>query len=323
MKKLFNTFSLKKYNKRQKYFFLFNILFIFIIVILNFNPELIFFKISLHETNEEIRNNFYSSIFLISIPYAVLYFGLDFDYKESILAKIAIFLYFYSFIALKETLEDYFKINMLIIALIIIFLSIIIVYLLLLFNKTGSFYEKSTKIEVKDFQFQIFILKIEWVKHYVFTYKKINSIANHDEIPSENKTYFFVLSEDEYKDLKNESGFFKNEIISIKSFQHINNYFYEFHNHIFSDINDSIEHMIKFNDEIRNFNSDLHNLKMKFGMYDNIVLRCISFKSEITNDRKIIRFKINDRCKDCLNDKKCINDDFFEVEYNEFKKFLL
>ena len=62
---------------------------------------------------------------------------------------------------------------------------------------------------------------------------------------------------------------------------------------------------------------------MKFGMYDNIVLRCISFKSEITNDRKIIRFKINDRCKDCLNDKKCINDDFFEVEYNEFKKFLL
>lgn len=183
---------------------------------------MIFFKIEFQDSLGYFWNNFFSTIILISIPYTVLYLGLDFwdNTNESVsIINFSPFAIFYGFFYLKDALEDFFKIHILIIVFTTIFLSFILIFILLKITKTARFYEKSKKIEVNDLQFQVFIFKNKWVKHYIFTYKKINSIANQDEIPSENKTYFFVLSEDEYMDLKNEIGFFKNEIISIKSFQ--------------------------------------------------------------------------------------------------------
>lgn len=311
MKKNFNILTFKNNNKRQKFLILFNILFIFLIIILNLNPDLIFLKIPFQEGSGEVLNNFCSSVILIYIPYVVLFIGLDFWDEESQILEIVFLLIFLGFIFLKEPLEDYFKIHIIFIVLILIFLSIVITKLLWVITKRRVFIQKSNKLEFKNFEFQIFSLRSQWVKYYIINCNNILSSTN---------SYSLVLDENEYNDLKNEIDLFKNEIIIIKNFQ--NKYNRQFlrqnDKDVLRDIYESIKKIKKFKNEIKSIDMELFNAKYSFGLYDDILLSCISFKSEITKDRRIISFKISQNCQNCSNNKMCFDDDFFEMEYNEF-----
>lgn len=313
MVKILNILTFKNNNKRQKYLILFNVFFIFLIIILNFNPDLIFFKIPFQGGSGEVLNNFYSSVILIYFPYILFFFGLDLwdEESESPLFEIALFVMLMGFIFLQEPLEDYFKIHILFLALILIFLSIVITKLLWVITKRGVFIQKSNKLEVKNFEFQIFSLRSQWVKYYIIDCNNILSSAN---------SYSLILDENEYIELKNEIDLFKNEIINIKNFQ--NKYNRQFLRQNDKDalryIYESIKKIKKFKNEIKCIDIELFNAKYSFGLYNYILLSCISFKSEIINDRRIISFKISQNCQNCSNNKMCFNDEFFELEYNEF-----
>lgn len=313
MKKNLNILTFKNNNKRQKYLILFNVFFIFLIIILNFNPDLIFFKIPFQGVSGEVLNNFYSSIILIYFPYVLFFIGLDFwdEESESPIFEIALLLMFLGFIFLKEPLEDYFKIHIIFIVLILIFLSIVITKLLWVITKRRVFIQKSNKLEFKNFEFQIFSLRSQWVKYYIINCNNILSSTN---------SYSLVLNENEYIYLKNEIDLFKNEIIIIKNFQ--NKYNKQFlrrnDEDVLRDIYESIKKIKKFKNEIKSIDMELFNAKYSSGLFHDILLSCISFKSEIINDRRIISFKISQNCQNCSNKKMCFNDDFFEMEYNEF-----
>jgi hypothetical protein len=72
IKKKLNSLFQKNNNKSQKYFIIYNIFFIFLLIMLNLKPELIFIKVPLQVSSMVFWNNLFSSVLLINILYFII-----------------------------------------------------------------------------------------------------------------------------------------------------------------------------------------------------------------------------------------------------------
>ncbi len=311
---MIKTFFLKKYNKRQKYLLLLNLIAIFFLIYLNLNTELIFLKLPFQDASADFWDNFLASIILISLPYFLLYEGLNLGFRFGGIVSFFVYLWL---VIYYQTLKDFFRIDLIILIPAFLLIYFFLLYILRYLSKEGVLSKISNIFQINDSQFQVFEFKKDWIKFYIITFKKNINNDNDDKTNSSVKTYFFIITENQYNHILNEVNLFKNEIIVIKNYQIEDNYYYDFNkNDFISLIDDSIQKIFRFHDyDKEEFGNDYSFYKIK--------LNCIIIKSKILNNKKIISFNVNLKCKNCSIDKQCFEFDFFEVEYDEFKKFIL